>query len=115
MATKASPSPLTAELRSFTDSLSDEFLYCRRYGHNWHPRTALKNKWWYEATVACDRCTCERIEIINMRGEIVKRYMRYPAGYLSRNLGRIVGERKNGLRLAALERHLAGTIVEETA
>jgi hypothetical protein len=105
--------PTDEQFSAFTTSLSDEFLYCRRYGHNWTPRTAIKRKWWYEATVVCARCTAERIEVINMRGEIVKKYMRYPQGYLAINIGRIMGESKNKLRLVALGRHLSGTEIEE--
>lgn len=110
---KTTQIPTPDQLKSFTDSLSDQFLYCRRYGHNWHPRTAFKRKWWYEATVVCDRCACERVEVINLKGEVVKKYMRYPQGYLAMNIGRIVGGAKNGLRLAALERHLSGTEIED--
>src|SRR5687768_2608122 len=100
--------PSAEQLKSFTDSLSDDFLNCRRYGHNWKPRTAIKKKWWYEATVGCERCGANRIEVINLRGEVVKKNMNYAPGYLALNIGRIVGESKNGLRLAVLERHLAG-------
>lgn len=108
------PKAISAEdLKKFADTLPDNYLMCRRYGHNWVPRTAIKKKWWFEATVACDRCDCTRVEVINLRGEIVKKLMYYPKGYLAINLGRIIGESKNGLRLAALERHLAGTVTEE--
>ena len=103
--------PSREQLENFTRDLSDEYLYCRRFGHGWHPRTAIKKKWWFEATVSCDRCGCERIEVINLRGEIVKRLMYYPKGYLAVNMGRIVGESKNYLRLAALER---GTIEDRS-
>jgi len=98
--------PTKPQLQSFANTLSDEFLYCRRYGHNWHPRTAIKRKGWYEATVFCQRCTSERLEVISLRGEVVRSSMHYPKGYLAHNIGRIVGESKNYLRIEALGRHL---------
>lgn len=110
MATKKAKQTID-QVKTFADSLSDDFLYCRRFGHNWHPYTAVKHKWWYEATIHCDRCGCDRIETINRNGEIVKRAMHYPAGYLSQHIGRIAGIHRGYLRIAAIERFVS-TIVE---
>lgn len=101
-------SPSRKQLETFALNLTDEYLYCRRYGHSWHPRSATKLKHWYEATVYCTRCTAERVEVISLNGEVLRRSMRYPTGYLAVGIGRIIGDSKNYLRIEAIERHMAG-------
>lgn len=97
-----------AEVEEFAAGLKEAFLYCRRFGHAYKPHTAkLSNEFrGYETTKRCTRCTLVVVEVMDMRGAIIKSWPRYPEGYLAKGIGRIVGEGKDIVRLETLNRFL---------
>jgi hypothetical protein len=98
----ASPS----EVESQADQWSEDFLQCRLYGHPWRPSRATFNSRfrYYYVVQLCPRCLSERHAELNERGHIMASWMKYPEGYLTKKIGRIVGDGRDVLRLAALTR-----------
>lgn len=84
----------------------DEYLECRTYGHDWRPSRATWNPAYryYLVTQLCPRCLSERRIDMNDRGHVVNQWIDYAEGYLSKGLGRIVGDGRDALRLATIER-----------
>jgi hypothetical protein len=82
------------------------FLECRLYGHEWRPKRATHYpELRYVLTVQrCPRCTSERFSELSERGAVLATWIEYAEGYLTEHVGRIVGEGRDVLRVAALER-----------
>jgi hypothetical protein len=82
---------------------SKAILECRLYGHHWRPQRAVYHDQYrfYYLVQACPRCHTERHTELN------------PAGYLTKGIGRIVGDGRDALRLAAIERLYTLTATDE--
>jgi hypothetical protein len=83
-------------------------LQCRRYGHSWRPWRAevfTRGRGYMEA-VRCDRCATERTEECDRYGGVVSAHYVYPDGYLVKGLGRLTGEDRGQLRIAAIRRRV---------
>lgn len=82
------------------------FLECRLYGHEWRPlrATHYARMRYYLTAQQCPRCTSKRFAEISERGSVLSQWIEYADGYLTKNVGRIVGDGRDVLRLAALNR-----------
>lgn len=98
------------EVAEFAKSLSTTFLLCRELQHNWKPFSA---RWDdehhnYERVIRCVRCRTRKVQRLSSSGGILSSHYEYPDGYLHANLGRIIGEARDTLRLESLIRSLDG-------
>lgn len=99
----ADPADVEREVRDWDDSV----LECRTYNHTWAPQRAVWNAEYryYHIVQICPRCRSERTMDMNMRGHLLsKPVIHYADGYLSQGLGRIYGDAKDVVRLAAVTR-----------
>ena len=88
---------------------SDKLLHCRTYGHGWTPSSVTRAGEGFVVRQRCPRCTNLRQQEMDSRGYATPWRYIYSEGYLTKGLGRIGGDGRAVLRLAAL-RHL--TILE---
>lgn len=95
------------DVASFAAHLSEEWLVCRDTGHTWRPFDAkvLQDKGCYERSHRCASCDTIRHQRLSFRGAVLGTTYDYPDGYLS-NVGRIVGDDRDRLRLESLQRAL---------
>lgn len=99
---------LPEDVQEFAEGLPEKFLYCREMGHNWRPYTAGRFKdGGFERVLRCSRCRTRRVQEISNKGVIVKNQYVHPEGYLSKGMGRIVGEGRGVLRLESIKRIVA--------
>lgn len=64
--------------------LRDEYLRCRVIGHQWDefdPVGMRKPHFGWRLSVRCERCSTERHDLINARGEVGSRSYVYPEDY----------------------------------
>lgn len=64
--------------------LREEYLLCRVIGHQWEEFTPIgmrRPHFGYRLSLRCSRCTTERHELINSRGEVGSRSYVYPDDY----------------------------------
>lgn len=94
------------EAAELAKELSDAYLACRTYGHIWQPLTAVHNRslHYWRATRRCPRCTTEKVEEISERGHVLASWYVYADGYLTEGIGRLFGDARGVLRLAAITR-----------
>lgn len=94
------------EVESRAAQWSQQVLECRVDGHAWRPARATHSTAYrfYYVVQRCPRCQTERHTEMTERGRITARWLDYPDGYLSKGAGRIVGDGRDMLRLAALTR-----------
>lgn len=104
-----------SEVQVWAEKLSQSFLYCRAFGHNWRPWTAkwIPEQRCFEQIVRCTRCKNQRLQLLDRRGDVVAGHYRYAPGYLHKGLGRLVGEDKGKVRLEALKRQIAKPLPSE--
>lgn len=96
------------EVADFAQELPEKFLYCREMGHNWRPYSAGRYRdGGFERTLRCTRCRTKRFQEISSHGIIVKSHYEHPEGYLSKGMGRIVGDGRGVLRLESIKRIVA--------
>jgi hypothetical protein len=101
-----------SDVQQFAETLSDAFLQCRTLGHPWKPLAARINQGAYEQTLRCPRCRAERDDTYNASGSLISRAMRYPDGYLTKEIGRISGDGRGLMRIASITRTIAKTTRE---
>jgi hypothetical protein len=94
------------EVERQAERWTDEILECRTDGHYWRPARATHHTAYrfYYIVQRCARCLCERHTEMTERGTIAARWIVYTDGYLTKGMGRIVGDGRDALRLAALTR-----------
>lgn len=94
------------EVEEQADQWTEDFLECRLYGHVWRPARATFNSTfkYYYVIQRCSRCFSERHSELNQYGHVMASWMKYAEGYLTKKIGRIVGDGRDTLRLAALTR-----------
>lgn len=96
------------DVADFAEALPEKFLYCREMGHNWRPYSAAGYKdGGFERTLRCTRCRTRRVQEISNRGIVLANKYIHPDGYLSKGMGRIVGEGRGVLRLESIKRIVA--------
>lgn len=70
------------------DSIKQDHLVCRTYGHRWDPQSVTVERatnhviTGYLATLWCDRCQTERTQRLTRDGTIVGNRYAYPENYL---------------------------------
>lgn len=79
---------------------------CRDMGHHWAPLDAIHvaRLRFYRVSHGCERCGIVRVRELSERGSVYATTYRYPDGYLVEGLGRIAGDAKDAIRLAAIRR-----------
>lgn len=89
------------EVAEFAQGLSISHLHCRELGHNWRPHAARRAEdgGSFERVLRCVRCKTLRIQVLSIYGAVVSSHYEYPDGYISKGLGRIVGDGRDRLRL----------------
>lgn len=95
-----------AEVAAQAQEWPDEFLECRTDGHVWRPARATWNaalRYFY-AVRRCSRCGTEAHAELTERGHVTAKWYVYADGYLTKRIGRIVGDGRDALRLASLQR-----------
>jgi hypothetical protein len=92
------------EVRSVVKDMSDEFLQCRDFGHNWRQSRVVKVKGGFERTLYCNTCKTNRDQFLSPRGEVLHTSYDYAEGYQIKGLGRVQSEAKSVLRLQSLNR-----------
>lgn len=98
-----------SEIAGWRQSLPEEFLACRDYGHLWRPRSARYNAEGnhYTRTMACGRCHTERDQDLSASGAILSGHYDYADGYTApRGQGRLGTEARDSLRLESILRLL---------
>lgn len=94
------------DVRSHAAEWPETFLECRLYGHVWRPLRAthhVRYRYYY-VVQECQRCESERHSEITERGAVTAQWIQYTEGYLTKDVGRIVGDGRDVLRLAVLQR-----------
>jgi hypothetical protein len=86
--------------------LKEEFVKCRSWGHEWDQFMPLRRKaaWGTLLSLRCSRCTMERHDTIDYKGDVTAREYKAPEGY--KLTGKSRGDRLKGadLRLEILRR-----------
>jgi hypothetical protein len=103
------------DVEAFAGELKIVALQCRTYGHSFRPFTVRQQKAeghpssYYEQVLRC-RCRVKRILVLSRTGSVLSSRYDYTdsPGYLSKGLGRIVGEGRDVLRLENITRLLEG-------
>lgn len=65
-------------------AMEEAYLLCRTFGHLWDefmPHGMRKASFGYRISLRCVRCTTERHDLIDVRGEVGQREYRYPDDY----------------------------------
>jgi hypothetical protein len=92
-------------------SWTTQQLECRDMGHHWVPMDAvhIRRLQYYRVSHNCSRCGMVRVRELSESGHVYATSYEYPDGYLLQGLGRIAGDGKDAIRLAAL---LRGDVAE---
>lgn len=95
------------EVESFAKTLNASQLACREMGHSWRAWVAQYDSEHnaYRRALRCSRCKTERWQTIGLSGAVLGSHYKYPDGYTC-ELGRIVGDGRDALRLESLTRTL---------
>jgi hypothetical protein len=100
----AAPADVEREARNWDDSV----LECRTYNHKWAPQRATWNAEYrfYHIVQICTSCRSQRTMDMDHRGHLLtKPSISYVDNYLMPpGMGRIVGDAKDVVRLAAVTR-----------
>lgn len=100
----ASPEAVEQKLAEWDDNV----LTCRTFGHNFEASTATQNKRlkYWRLIRKCARCRAEKVMEVSFRGQVYSSFIDYTPtdGYLASGLGRIIGDAKDVVRLAAITR-----------
>lgn len=83
----------------------DKFIQCRIYGHSWRPLTVARHGAGYEVTQRCSSCRNQRSQDMDSNGYSSPWRMTYVDNYLLKDMGRVDGDGRAVLRLAAI-RHM---------
>ncbi len=94
------------EVETATDQMRGTDLECRDLQHTWAyvTTTHIVRLRYYRQLHVCQRCGTERTREISETGHIYQSTYSYADGYQIKGLGRIAGEAKDALRLAAIKR-----------
>jgi hypothetical protein len=84
------------------DTLSDEFISCRDWGHSWQPHRFIvtKGRKLFHVILVCDRCSTQKTKQIDSNGELINSSYVYPKGYLIPAYGRFSKKDRDAMRLA---------------
>lgn len=98
-----------AEVAAFAQGLPESYLYCRELGHNWKSWSARQVDDSIERILRCNRCRCERHQILTLTGGVYSNKYVHPDGYLHEGMGRIIGDGRDALRMESIKRTIRDT------
>lgn len=84
--------------------LSDNYLFCRDFGHEWKLYRQRPNGRNIERDMWCPSCKTNRKQIVNRRGEVVKNRYDYDPSYLISGFGHLGLRGKSVLRVESINR-----------
>lgn len=89
------------DVERLADQWTPDILRCRTYGHLWEPQQATYNSKYryYKVVQICRSCDSYRNMELDSRGHVVSQSIDYADGYLSKGVGRIIGDGRDILRL----------------
>jgi hypothetical protein len=92
------------DIEQHVEHWSTGVVMCRTYGHVWQPQGATWNPRYriYFTSQVCPRCQCVRNSEVNERGHVLASWINYADGYLTKGLGRVAGDARDVVRLAAI-------------
>jgi len=95
-----------AEVEAATEQWPTDYLDCRFMRHSWARGDAVHvvRLRYYRASYVCTRCGTRKILEISDSGASFAQTYEYPDGYLAQGVGRIAGEGRDAIRLAAVLR-----------
>jgi hypothetical protein len=96
----ASPEDVEGQIEHWSSGV----VMCRTYGHLWQPKSATWNPRWriYFTEQQCPRCGCVRNSELTEHGAQLATWITYAEGYLTKGMGRVVGDARDVVRLAAV-------------
>lgn len=70
--------------------VDEEYVRCRSWGHQWDDFQPLRRRaaWGTLLSLRCERCSTQRHDTIDSRGEVSSRQYVYPEGYEVAGLSR---------------------------
>jgi hypothetical protein len=98
---------VTDDPETWANSLEDNYLLCRDWGHGWRAYTALwDNKMKiFKRSLRCPRCKTIRHQELSQQGVVVGSYYEYADGYLApAGIGRLTKDVRSYLRLESVQR-----------
>lgn len=99
-----------SNIEAASEKWPDAYVKCRSYGHVWKSMTVTSHGTGFTVYQVCDRCFNQRSQDMDSRGYATQWHMTYNPDYLLKDLGRVDGDGRAVLRLAAI-RHM--NITEE--
>lgn len=93
------------------EEMPEAYLHCRDWQHAWQAYTVRAingGSLGYDQVFECTRCGVHRHRILDSRGHIVSARYDYNLvpGYLIKGAGRVDGDVRADIRLAAIQRYL---------
>ena len=100
-----------ADVERLADEWAPGVLACRDTGHQWGDSQAVHvvRFGYWKISQRCPRCGCTRYREMSERGHVYASTIEYSEGYLAVGLGRIAGNTKDAVRIAAVRRTYAVT------
>jgi len=94
--------------RKDVSAVDEKFLDCRDIGHTWRKVEVTEDRKLkrYTRTVACQNCTTERVQVMDLQGYLIKAHYRYVAGYLLDGAGYLTADDRAVMRLRNLRRSI---------
>lgn len=92
------------DVKHLAEELSEAYLHCRDYGHQWRMANAERKGRTRTRTMFCPSCKYNKYQTFDSRGVLIEQKHDYPEGYLIKGLGRIVGDTKGLIRLESIDR-----------
>lgn len=95
-----------AAVEEWITKWSEALFRCRYYGHDWQDHRARFNDLYgfFSVTDRCSRCFSLKHKELNRYGhQISKSQIEYVDGYLIKGLGRIIGDSRDVVQLAAVK------------
>jgi hypothetical protein len=94
------------EVEAAAAEMSTAHLDCRVMRHSWERADAvhIARLRYYRVSYVCVRCSSRRVAEVSETGHEYASTYEYAEGYLSHGIGRIVGEGRDAIRMAGLQR-----------
>lgn len=101
----------TTVVRGQDDSLSDQYLKCRTWGHSWDsfaPVGMAAPEYGWRESLRCTRCTMERHSIIDRKDTVATRSYYQPEGYARpKGSGKLTSQEKRKIMFDRMRAQLA--------
>ncbi len=94
------------EVEAAAANMSSAHLDCRIMRHSWERADAvhIARLRYYRVSYVCTRCQTRRVAEVSESGHEYASTYEYADGYLSHGIGRIVGDGRDAIRMAGLQR-----------